>query len=338
MRGHVLAGVACALVLASPAAAARSWAQPQIAIVTANGLMGGSASAFRPDDTLTRPELSDLVDGLTGKPAPIAADPTEPATLAQLDAQLVRALGLLPVAREFSAGIRAAGLTPPRYFGTEVVARLIGLRVNHPAGQDQLELRPDDPATRAEAAYSAARILRFTGGEVDFVTRLADTFQLDVVSGLEHDVLQTAISLTGYPYVWGGTSEQPQEPFGVGKEVPGGFDCSGFIWRVYKLQAYAGADALPATLRGRTTYAMSGEVPRAKRITLAKLEPGDLVFFGAHGPKSKPAEVDHMGLYLGDGWFIHSSEQGVALAPLSTDWYAKRFAWGRRPIAEAGLE
>jgi cell wall-associated NlpC family hydrolase len=338
MRGHVLAGVACALVLASPAAAARSWAQPQIAIVTAKGLMGGNASAFRPDDALTRAELSELVFGLTDKAAPIAADPTAPATLAQLDAQLVRALGLLPVAREFSAAIREAGLTPPRYFGTEVVARLIGLRVNHPAGEDRLELRPDDPATRAEAAYSAARILRFTGGEIDFVTRLADTFHLDAVTGLEHDVLQTAISLTGYPYVWGGTSEQAQEPFGVGTEVPGGFDCSGFIWRVYKLQAYAGADALPETLKGRTTYAMSGEVPRAKRIPLAKLEPGDLVFFGAHGPKSKPTEVDHVGLYLDNGWFIHSSEQGVALAPLSADWYAKRFAWGRRPIAEAGLE
>ena len=44
-----------------------------------------------------------------------------------------------------------------------------------------------------------------------------------------------------------------------------------------------------------------------------------------------------MGIYLGNGWFIHSSEEGVELAPLSSDWYAKRFAWGRRPLAEAGL-
>jgi cell wall-associated NlpC family hydrolase len=43
-----------------------------------------------------------------------------------------------------------------------------------------------------------------------------------------------------------------------------------------------------------------------------------------------------MGIYLGNGWFMHSSGYGVALAALS-GWYANRFAWGRRPLAEAGL-
>jgi cell wall-associated NlpC family hydrolase len=333
----LVAASAIGLAAASPAAAARSWAQPQIALVTARGLMGGEPASFRPDDPLTVGELADLVTGLTGKAQPIAGDPASPATIAQLDAQLVRALGLLPVARELSAGVRAAGLAPPRSFGTEVVARLIGLRVNHPAAQDALELRPTDPATRAEAAYSAARILRFTGGEVDYVTRLAGSFSPEPVSGLQHDVLQTAISLVGYPYVWGGTSERPQDPFATGKQVPGGFDCSGFVWRVYKLQPYAGADSLPATLAGRTTYAMSGEVPAAKRIGFAKLQPADLVFFGAHGKASRPAEVDHMGIYLGGGWFVHASDQGVMLSPIA-DGYATRFAWGRRPLAEAGLE
>ena len=89
-------------------------------------------------------------------------------------------------------------------------------------------------------------------------------------------------------------------------------------------------------LEGRTTYTMSGEVPVAKRIPLAKLQPADVIFFGAAGPKSKPAQVDHMGIYLGNGWFIHSSAYGVAVAQLS-GWYAQRFAWGRRPLAEAGL-
>src|SRR5262249_32955929 len=160
----------------------------------------------RPDDPLTRGELSDLVSGLTGTPPPAALDPALPVTIAQLDAQLVRGLGLLPVARQFTGGIRAAGLTPPRAFGTEVVARLLRLRVNHPAAQDSLELGPDNVATRAEAAYSAARILSFTGGEFDYVTRLATTFELQPLSGLQHDLLQTAISLIGYPYVWAGTS------------------------------------------------------------------------------------------------------------------------------------
>ena len=41
-----------------------------------------------------------------------------------------------------------------------------------------------------------------------------------------------------------------------------------------------------------------------------------MIFFGANGPRSQPAEVDHMGIYLGNGWFIQSSGNGVALATL----------------------
>ncbi|HKP19816.1 MAG TPA: C40 family peptidase [Gaiellaceae bacterium] len=337
MNRRALACAVCAaLVLVAPAAAgpgAASWALPQIKVVAAKGLMGGKVAAFRPDDAITRGELADLVTDLSGGPAPLPDDASAPATIAQLDAQLVRGLGLLPSARLFSAAIRDAGLTPTRYFGTEVVARLIGLRVNHPAGQDALELGPEDPATRAEAAYSAARILAFGDGETEFVEKLADGFRPQSLSGLQREILQTAVSLVGYPYVWAGTSERRP----VGSDLPGGFDCSGFVWRVYKLEDY-GADGLAATLKGRTTYAMSGEVGRAKRIPLGRLQPADLVFFGADGVDSKPAEVDHVGIYLGDGWFVHSSEQGVALAQVSSDWYAKRFAWGRRPLAEAGLD
>jgi cell wall-associated NlpC family hydrolase len=142
------------------------------------------------------------------------------------------------------------------------------------------------------------------------------------------------VRLIGYPYVWGGESEFTESPFGP--QVRGGFDCSGFVWRIYKLQPYPGAGTLADVLKGRTTYAMSGEVPVAKRIPLAKLQPADIIFFGAKGPKSRPAQVDHMGVYLGSGWFIHSSRHGVALVPLS-GWYATRFAWGRRPLAEARL-
>jgi NlpC/P60 family protein/S-layer family protein len=337
MSRRVLLCVALAFVFAAPAAAAGSWAQPQIKLVTSKGLMGGTPAAFRPNDPLTQGELADLVTGLTGKETPMALDPSAPVTIAQLDAQLVRALALLPAARQFTAGLRAAGLTPTRHFGTEVVARLIGLRVNHPAAQDTLELGGDDPATRAEGAYSAAHILGFKGSEVQLIADVAATFQLPALTELQRDVIQTAVSLVGYPYIWGGTSEQAQDPFGTGKQVPGGFDCSGFVWRVYKLAVYPGAASLPATLKGRTTYAMSGEVPRAKRIPLARLQPGDLVFFGAHGLKSKPAEIDHMGVFLGGSWFVHSSEEGVALAPLTAGWYAGRFAWGRRPLAEANL-
>ena len=70
---------------------------------------------------------------------------------------------------------------------------------------------------------------------------------------------------------------------------------------------------------------MSGEVPKALRVPFEALEPGDVLFFG-RGPRSKPGQVDHAGIYLGNGWFVHSSDRGVALAPL-TGWYRTGFAW-----------
>src|SRR5439155_4948215 len=199
---------------------------------------------------------------------------------------------------------------------------------------DDLELRPQDTATRAEAAYSAARILRFGGGEIPTVEAEAATFTLPTLTDWQRKILATAFSFIGYPYVWGGTSERAEAPAGV--KARGGFDCSGFVWRVYKLQRYDGEGTLADVLRGRTTYAMSGEVARAQRITFAKLQPADVVFFGLDGPHSRPTQIYHAGIYVGGGWFVHSSSGGVTLTQLE-GWYRDRFAWARRPLAEAGL-
>jgi cell wall-associated NlpC family hydrolase len=254
--------------------------------------------------------------------------------MAQLDLRFVQSLGLSKAANEFTAGARAAGLKVPSRFGTEVVARLLGLRTNHPAELDSLELLPGDPATRAEAAYSTAQVLRFSGWEVAGVQGLADAFSLPELTNWQASILGTAFARIGMPYIWGGTNDGPETDFGV--PARGGYDCSGFVWRVYKLEQYAASGSLPLVLRGRTTYLMSAEVPRAQRIALANLQPADVIFFGDRGPGSQPAQVGHMGIYVGNGWFIHSSEYGVALATLD-GWYKRKFAWGRRPLAEAGL-
>jgi cell wall-associated NlpC family hydrolase len=341
---RILATAAVFAVLAAPAAAngdgraqPASWAQREIKVVVAHGLMAKSVQTFHPNDQLTRGALAALISGLAPVQPAAASASTQssaPVTIAQLDASLVRALALTDAASQFAAAARVAGLVPPSRFGTEVVARLLGLRTNHPAQLDSLELLPSQPATRAEAAYSAAQILSFTGSETQQVTELAQTFQLPALSPWQTRILKTAVRFIGYPYVWGGTSENAEAPFGV--LAPGGFDCSGFVWRIYKLEAYPGGAALADTLKGRTTFAMSGEVPAAERISFARLKPGDVLFWGARGPRSKPAEIDHAGIYLGDGWFIHSSSYGVALAQLS-GWYRQRFAWARRPLTEAGL-
>ena len=349
---RLLAVAACCALLVSPSALAAkiadpakaprtnstapapSWAQAEIRYVVSRGLMAKTVSSFRATDPLTQGELAALVAGLTKQPARAVATPAAEVSVAQLDARLVRALGLSDAAATFVAGARNAGLAVPSRFGTEAVARLLGLRTNHPTKQDDLELLPTDPVTRAETAYSVAKMLRFGGWEQQYAEDAAGTFSLTPLGTWQKRVLDTAVRFIGYPYVWGGTSEKPEAPFGV--KARGGFDCSGFVWRVYKLQSYPGGAALASTIRGRTTYQMSGEVPAAKRIPYAKLAPGDVLFFGPDGPRSKPNAIGHTGVYLGAGWMIHSSGQGVAVAAL-TGWYKKQFAWGRRPLAEAGL-
>ena len=262
--------------------------------------------------------------------------PGRAVTIRELDAALVGFLGLGDSARTVTAALRDAGLAPKAGAGTETVARLLGFRFNHPAADDALELSLNDPATRAEAAYSLARLLDLSGWEQDWVRSQTELLVLPELTDVQRQVLTRAVSFVGYPYVWGGTSEAAQQTFG--KPEPGGFDCSGFVWRVFKLQPFPGASALASVLRGRTTYEMSGEVPPAQRIRKAEnLQPGDVIFQGDGGPKSKPAQIGHAGIYLGGGWFVHSSGSGTTLHPFE-GWYRERFAWARRPLREAGLE
>jgi len=348
---HRLAAVVLpALLLPTAAIAAgsvHSWAQPQIKLVTRQGIFSGSPSTFQGSDELTAGALAGALARLTGTPEPAPADPAAPVSMEELDRALVDALGLGDSAYRFRLAARAAGITPPRRFGTEVVARLLGLRLNHPAGQDELELQPDQTATRAEAAYSFAQILRFgadqewwrdrhqasaasssdfaSSWEVEQAKQDSQAFSLPPLTTWQRRVIATALTYVGYPYVWGGT--------GQGTAV---YDCSGFVWRVYKLSTYPGEGDLASVLRGRTTMQMSGEVPRSERIGIANLEPGDVMFFGP-GPRSKPAQVDHTAIYLGNGWLVQSSGDGVTVAPFD-GWNRSAFAWARRPLAEAGLE
>jgi len=328
-----------------------------------------SVKKFRPNAALTQKTLTGLAAGLkqqlgTSSSPPAGSGPTDttttgttdttttsgtttaptdsssaPETMAQLDRSLVQAIGLKKAASEFVQGARADGLTVPGRFGNEVVARLLGLRLNHPAAEDFLELRPQDPATRAEAAYSAAQILSFgflaDSWQVAQVKSLAASFALPEVNDWQRQILDIAFSKIGMPYIWGGTSDGKETEFGVSSR--GGYDCSGFVWRVYKLQSYADEGTLASTLQGRTTYQMSIEVPRSQRIGFKKLQPADVLFFGSRGPKSKGSQIYHTAIYVGNGWFIQSSDRGVALAQL-TGWYEQKFAWGRRPLREAGLE
>jgi hypothetical protein len=336
MRRFVLLVCALALLAASATAgaqpaASRSWAAPQIKTVVGAGLMSSSVGEFRPNDPLTE---SELALALYSFGVELHVDePFRRVSLRELDAQLVAAAGLRAEAQNVRFAARYAGLAPNAWFGTETVARLLGLRVNHPKDQEHLELQPTQPATRAEAAYSIARLLELEATEIEQVRATTYSFAMPLITELQKTLVKRAAKLVGSPYVWAGTSERPQTL--AGKRQPGGFDCSGLVWRVFKLEPVAGVPALATALKGRTTYEMSGEIGRNARIPRERLQPADVVFFGDRGPRSKPSEIGHMGIYVGNGWMVHSSDRGTTLTPM-TGWYASRFAWGRNVLAEAG--
>ena len=306
------------------------------------GLLADTVAGFKPQRPLTQRALGAALETLSlSNEEPVEYSypvvvPGRAVTIRELDAALVGFLGLGDAARSITAALRDAGLRPKAGAGSETVARLLGLRLNHPAGQDTLELGLNDPATRAETAYSLARLLDFSGWEQDEIRSETEALFLPELSELQREVLTRAVSFVGYPYVWGGTSEAAQQPFG--KPAPGGFDCSGFVWRVFKLEPFAGASALASVLRGRTTFEMSGEVPPAQRIkNVQNLQPGDLIFQGANGSKVQagPGRPCRASTSAAAG----SSTRPETAPPSSrsTGWYRDRFAWARRPLREAGL-
>ncbi len=113
---------------------------------------------------------------------------------------------------------------------------------------------------------------------------------------------RSALRFLGVPYAFGGTSTS-------------GFDCSGFVQHVFAMLGVA----LPRTADAQYDFghrAVGG--PR----------PGDLVFFDTYGG------VSHVGIYLGDGRFVHaSSSHGVMVSHLSESYWAARYVGAKRLIA-----
>lgn len=257
--------------------------------------------------------------------APVAQTTQSPVTVVTFDRMLVDELGLESVAVHVQGTAAAAGLRPPSYFGSEVLARYLELGYEHPVGSQRLDLFPTAAITRAQAAWSLSAATRLSSWQIASARESLSAFALPLMSAAQRQALQIAVSRIGYPYVWGGTTDNTAD----GLEH-GGFDCSGFAWRVFKVSGLPwGREIL-----GRTAAEQAGEIPRSQRLQMSQLQPGDLLFFGTAHFNSRATESDiiHEGIYLGENWVIHSSGQGVYVLPLSGSWLGSSFAWGRRVI------
>jgi cell wall-associated NlpC family hydrolase len=112
-------------------------------------------------------------------------------------------------------------------------------------------------------------------------------------------VTRFARHLLGIPYRYGGSTPSS------------GFDCSGFVRFVY---SHFGVN-LP-----HSSYA---DFDLGKKVARNSLKPGDLVFFDS---------VGHVGMYIGNGRFIHAPHTGlsVMVSSLNDAWYASRYDGARR--------
>ena len=121
---------------------------------------------------------------------------------------------------------------------------------------------------------------------------------------LRESLVKTAQDFIGVPYLWGGTSSD------------NGFDCSGLTMTVYQL------NGLNLPRNSARQYEVGISVN-----SIDDLQKGDLVFFAAGGNRN----VSHVGVYIGQGKFIHASSEGkkIRIDSLMTTYFTKQYVGGR---------
>ncbi|MEO8248380.1 MAG: C40 family peptidase [Burkholderiales bacterium] len=160
---------------------------------------------------------------------------------------------------------------------------------------------PDDPLDRliAEKGLDRGRLIT----QLDQVRRsVADT--ASAVSDKAADLVLTALGFLGVPYKWGGNSAQT------------GFDCSGFVRAIYE-----------QSVGLRLPRKSDEQAAATETIARSELAPGDLVFFN-----TARRAFSHVGIYMGDGKFIHSPRTGavIRVEDLDASYWTERFDGARR--------
>jgi cell wall-associated NlpC family hydrolase len=329
-----LATLAPALPSASAAASALpDWVRPAVRYLDSNGYY--DRDAFHTNKPMTRRSFRRLMRASFG--AGYFKRGEGHVTAGEVSRSLVKALGMRPIARALGRASSPDGWKPstPAFFGSEVVARELGLRRDRPTDEERFESSAREEMRQADIVWA---VWKAKTAPSTYSAEILSEFGFATYDDTRREVVQYAVSLVGTPYVWAG--EWPAAtPSGYpyGAQVHGGFDCSGFIW--YVLQAKnpsyrpAGRPYKGWSLPERSSSDMARGT--RNRLRYRELKPGDIVFFAPNGRDSKASDVYHAGLYLGRGWMIHSSgsRAGVSVARISRgSWWFDQIIWGRRLI------
>jgi cell wall-associated NlpC family hydrolase len=221
---------------------------------------------------------------------------------------------LLTIATSFGVDLRgladANGISNPDslQLGEQIVIN----GPSRPAPAPAPAPRAADAAQPAQVAVQTAPVETQPAPVVRVVARpapvvvaaVAKPAPAPVSNGGGWGIVATASRYLGAAYVWGGTS-------------PGGFDCSGFVWYVFRK---AGVP-IPRD--------MWGQYQSGSRVSRANLQAGDIVFFaGTDG-----AGLSHDGIYLGGGRFIDAADYGigVTVSSLGSAYYSAHYYGAVRP-------
>ena len=138
--------------------------------------------------------------------------------------------------------------------------------------------------------------------EADNRLSRGETSSNPAVSKGGNSLISYAYKFMGKPYVWGA-------------EGPKSFDCSGFTKHVYK----AFGISLP--------HYTGSQIGKGRSVSRSNLSQGDLVFFNTDG-----SSVSHVGIYIGDGEFIHASSgsRKVTVSNLGQSYYSSKYVGARR--------
>lgn len=127
---------------------------------------------------------------------------------------------------------------------------------------------------------------------------------------VEDEIEWNAKELLGHKYVWGATG-------------PVNYDCSGFTRKIFRDVGIH----LPRVSRDQSK--------KGQLVSFNQLKKGDLVFFATK--RRHPRRVTHVGIYLGNGNFIHASSGAKKIVVFNfkkRQYYKKHFLWGRRVIQD----
>ena len=128
---------------------------------------------------------------------------------------------------------------------------------------------------------------------------------------VEDEIEWNAKELLGHKYVWGATG-------------PVNYDCSGFTRKIFRDVGIH----LPRVSRDQSK--------KGQLVSFYELKKGDLVFFATK--RRYPNRVTHVGIYLGNGNFIHASSGAKKIVVFNFnkhEYYKKHFLWGRRVIRDS---